>query len=251
MRVLQRSRMCSNGAGCLGNSTSVYRMGRIDRGMTTQEKVPTTVSTTRTASAVTAVPDGAAFLPQTRKFTVAEYYRMAEVGILKSDERVELIEGEILVMPPIGPEYANNVDEYIDVFAQYAQDRFRIRIQNPVRLSDESEPEPDVALLRRRPEGYGAAHPTPADVLLVIEVAHSSLEYDRNIKAHIYGRSGVPETWVRNLPEDCIERFTEPGADGYTQHTIHRRGETLTPVSMPDLELTVADLLPARPPSGS
>ena len=94
-----------------------------------------------------------------------------------------------------------------------------------------------------------AAHPTPADVLLIIEVADSSLEYDRNIKAHIYGRSGVPETWVRNLPEDCIERFTEPGPDGYAQHTVHRRGETLTPVALPDLELAVGDLLPSNPPS--
>ena len=212
--------------------------------MTTQAKVPTAVSTTTTTPAV---PEDAACPPKTRKFTVAEYYRMAEVGILHPDERVELIEGEIIVMPPIGPEHANNVDEYIDVFAQYARDRFRIRIQNPVRLSDHSEPEPDVALLRRRPEGYGAAHPTPADVLLVIEVAHSSLEYDRGVKAHIYGRSGVPETWVRNLPEECIERFIEPGPDGYAQHTVHRRGETLTPVSLADLEIAVEDLLPSRP----
>lgn len=219
--------------------------------MATQEKVPTAVSTTITAPGVTAVPDGAALLPQTRKFTVAEYYRMAEVGILKPDERVELIEGEILVMPPIGPEHAWNVDITNEILVRHALERYYVRIQNPVRLNDHSEPEPDVALLRRRPEGYGAAHPTPADVLLVIEVAHSSLEYDRGIKAHIYGRSGVPETWVRNLPEDCIERFTEPGPEGYAQHTIHRRGETLTPVSMPDLELAVADLLPARPDSGS
>ena len=210
--------------------------------MTTQAKAPAAVST----QAVKAVADCVALLPQTRKFTVAEYYRMAEVGILHSDERVELIEGEIIVRPPVGPEHANNVDEYIEVFAQYASGRFRIRIQNPVRLNDYSEPEPDVALLRRRPEGYGAAHPTPADVLLVIEVAHSSLEYDRNIKARIYGRSGVPETWVRNLPEGCIERFTEPGPDGYTRHTIHRRGERLTPVALPDLELAVSDLLPSR-----
>ena len=219
--------------------------------MSTQAKVPTAVSTTLTTPAVTAVTNGATFLPQTRKFTVAEYYRMAEVGILKPNERVELIEGDIIVMPPIGPEHADNVDELNEVLARYAPGRYRVRIQNPVRLSDESEPEPDVALLRRRPEGYGAAHPTPTDVLLVIEVANSSLEYDRSIKAHIYGRSGVPETWVRNLPEDCIERFSEPGPDGYAQHTIHRRGENLTPVSMPGLELAVADLLPARPLSGS
>lgn len=215
--------------------------------MSAQAKVPTAVSNTLTTPAVTAVPNGATFPPHRRKFTVDEYYRMAEVGILERDERVELIEGEIIVMPPIGPEHADNVDEFNEVLARYAPGRYRVRIQNPVRLSNESEPEPDVALLRRRPEGYSAAHPTPADVLLVIEVAHSSLEYDRSIKAHIYGRSGVPETWVRNLPEDCIERFIKPGPDGYAEHTIHRRGETLTPVSLPDLELAVADLLPSRP----
>ena len=84
-------------------------------------------------------------------------------------------------------------------------------------------------------------------MLLIIEVSDSSLEYDRDVKAHIYGRAGVPETWVKNLPEDCIERFTEPGPDGYAQHTIHQRGETLTPVSLPDLELAVDDLLPPLP----
>ena len=206
--------------------------------MTTQAKVPAASPAPAVAGAVPA------FTPQTRKFTVAEYYRMAEVGILGPDERVQLIEGEIIVMPPAGPGHADNVNEFNEVLAQYAPGRFRISIQNPVRLNDGSEPEPDVALLRRRPEGYGAAHPTPADVLLIIEVADSSLEYDRQVKAHIYGRAGIPETWVRNLPEDCIERFTQPGADGYSEHTVHHRGETLTPVALPDLELAVDDLLP-------
>ena len=173
---------------------------------------------------------------------------MAEVGILEPDERVELIEGEILVKPPKSPEHAWNVDIANEAFIKHAPDRYRVRSQNPVRLNDHSEPEPDVALLRRRSEGYGAAHPTPADVLLIIEVADSSLTYDRNIKAHIYGRSGIPETWIRNLPEDCIERFTEPGTDGYAQHTVHHRGETLTPVALPDLELAVSDMLPPSTP---
>ena len=84
-------------------------------------------------------------------------------------------------------------------------------------------------------------------MLLVIEVADSSQEYDREVKSHLYGRAGVPETWVKNLPEDCIERFTEPGPDGYAQHSVHRRGETLTPVSLPDLELPVDALLPPLP----
>ena len=208
--------------------------------MTTQTKTP---AASPPPAVTGSIPTST---PQTRKFTVAEYYRMAEVGILGPDERVQLIEGEIIVMPPIGPGHADNVDEFNEVLARYAPGRYRVRIQNPVRLNDGSEPEPDVALLRRRPEGYGAAHPNPSDVLLVIEVADSTLEYDRQVKAHVYGRAGIPETWVRNLPEDCIERFTQPGPDGYTQHTVHRRGETLTPVALPDLELAVADLLPPK-----
>ena len=187
---------------------------------------------------------------ETRKFTVAEYYRMAEAGILKPDERVELIEGEIIVMPPIGPEHAWDVDLTGDFITRRLDNRHIVRNQNPIHLSDGSEPQPDIAILVRKSVGYGAAHPTPADVLLVIEVADSSLEYDRNVKAQLYGRNNIPETWVKNLPEDCIERFTEPGPEGYGQHTIHRRGETLTPVSLPDLELAVEDLLPPPPESG-
>ena len=172
---------------------------------------------------------------------------MAEVGILRPEERVELVEGEIIVMAPIGPNHAWSVALDIPLFSQYAGDRFFVQVQNPIRLDDGSEPQPDVMLLRRRSEGYFAAHPTPPDVLLVIEVADSSLEYDREVKAHLYGRAGVPETWVKNLPEDCIERFTEPGPEGYAQHSVHRRGETLTPVSLPDLELPVDALLPPLP----
>ena len=208
--------------------------------MTTQAKAP----------AAPDVQDPPAYTPQTRKFTVAEYYRMAEAGILKPDERVELIEGEIVVMPPIGPEHADDVDQFNAVFASYAPGRFRIRIQNPVHLDSGSEPQPDAMLLRLRPEGYRAAHPTPADVLLVIEVADSTLAFDRDVKAHLYGRNGIPETWVRNLPEDCIERFTQPGPEGYAQHTVHHRGDTITPVSFPDLELAVAELLPPVPTGG-
>ncbi len=205
--------------------------------MTTQTKVLAAAQGTKVA----------AYVPQTRKFTVAEYYRMGEAGILGSDERVELIEGAIVVMPPIGPGHAGSVDFTADYITRRLDERFMVRAQNPVHLSDGSEPQPDIAIIVRRRESYFAAHPTPADVLLVIEVADSSLEYDREVKAHLYGRAGVPETWVKNLPEDCIERFTEPGPEGYSQHTVHRRGETLTPVTLPDLELPVDELLPPLP----
>ena len=210
--------------------------------MTTQTKAPPA-----TAPVATEIPDIApppASSPKTRKFTVAEYYRMGEVGILKPDERVELIEGEIIVMPPIGPGHAGSVIAVNSVFSEHSRGRFLLQTQNPVHLDDGSEPQPDAMLLRPRDDRYTRSHPTPADVLLVMEIADSSLEYDRQTKAHLYGRAGIPETWVKNLPEDCIERFTEPGPDGYAQHTIHRRGETLTPVSLPDLELAVSDLLP-------
>ena len=203
--------------------------------MTTQEKVPAP------AAVVTE------YAPNKRKFTVAEYYRMAEVGILRPDERVELIEGEIIVMAPIGPGHSGEVNRLNRQFSRLDNDRFMVHVQNPVQLGDGSEPEPDVAILRYRADYYGTAHPTPADVFLIIEVADSSLEYDRDVKAHIYGRNDIPETWVKNLPEDCIERFTEPGPDGYAQHTVHHRGEKLTPVSLPDMELAVDDLLPPLP----
>ena len=206
--------------------------------MTTQPKAPVEVTADREVAAV------AATYPQIRKFSVAEYYRMGDVGILGPDERVELIEGEIIVMPPIGSRHANRVGRFIDVFARYVPDLFHIRIQNPVHLDDGSEPQPDVSLLVRREGGYEEAHPTPQDVLLLIEVADSSLEFDRQRKARLYGRAGIPEMWVKNIPEDCIERFTEPGPDGYAQHSVHRRGETLTPTLLPDVEVAVDNLLP-------
>ena len=202
---------------------------------------------TAIATAQTAPPKPAPPVRETRKFTVAEYYRMAEVGILRPDERVELIEGEIILMPLIGPRHAGSVDLSNKVFSQLSGDRFIVRIQNPVRISEELELEPDVVLLRQRPDYYTTATPGPEAILLVIEVADSSLDYDRAVKVQIYGRAGVPEALVLNLPEDCIEGFDQPGPEGYARHTIYRRGDRIRPVSLPDLELAVADLLPPPP----
>ena len=186
-------------------------------------------------------------VPKVRKFTVAEYYRMAEVGILSPEERVQLIEGEIIVMPPIGPGHASSVALSIHAFSRPAGDQFLVQVQNPLHLADGSEPEPDVMLLRPRADYYAAAHPTPADTFVVLEVSDSTLEFDRNRKAHIYGRAGVAQTLVLNLPEDCIENFTEPGPQGYARHTIHRRGDKIQLVALPHLELAVEDLLPLLP----
>ncbi len=214
--------------------------------MTTQVKEPP-AALAIAAEAPAAPVTHVARLRETRKFTVAEYYRMVEVGILQTEERVELIEGDILVRPPSDPCHAEGVDDALEVFSPYAVSQFRLRVQAPVRLGERLELEPDLALLRRRPGGYGRAHPTAADVLLAIEVADSTLAYDRDIKSHIYGRAGVPETWVLNLPGDCLEVFRNPGREGYAQHTIYRRGDKIRPVALPDLEFAVADLLPTPP----
>ena len=209
--------------------------------MTTQVKDPETA--TATLPAVAAPPEVAAN-PTPRKFTVAEYYRMAEVGILRPEERAELIEGEIFVMAPPGPLHAGDVTRSNRRFSKMDDDRFIVQIQNPLRLDDGSEPEPDVALVRPREDDYTTAHPTPADTLLVMEVADSSLEFDRGRKAHIYGRAGVPQTLVANLPGDCVEGFEQPGPEGYSRHTIYRRGDKIRLVALPDLEVAVEDLLP-------
>ena len=216
--------------------------------MTTQVKDPEAATATATLPAVVASAEMAvetlAAMPEKRKFTVAEYYRMAEVGILGPEERVELIEGEVLVMAPPGPLHSGNVDRSNEGFAGRRDERFIVRIQNPLRLDGGCEPEPDVMLLRRREDYYTTAHPTPADTLLVMEVADSSLEYDRGTKAHIYGRAGVPQTLVANLPEDCVEGFEQPGPEGYARHTIYRRGDKIRLVALPDLDVAVEDLLP-------
>ena len=187
-----------------------------------------------------------------RKFTVAEYYRMAEVGILHHTERVELLDGEIVVMAPIGIPHATGVRRMERVLHQALGDAAAISVQNPVRLDDHGELEPDIAILRFREDDYATAHPGPADTLVVVEVSDSTLAYDREVKSKRYAAAGIPEMWVMNLPGDCLDRLDLPGPAGYTRHTVFRRGEKISPAALPDLKLAVADLLPppiAEPPS--
>ena len=154
-------------------------------------------------------------LPLTRRrFTVSEYYRMAESGILTEDDRVELIHGEIVEMAPIGRRHAAGVDRVADLFFHRFADGAIIRVQNPVRLDEYSEPEPDVALLRRCADYYEAGHPTPADVLLLVEIADTSTAADRQVKIPLYARSGIPEVWLVGLNEDTIGVYPE-FIDGY------------------------------------
>ena len=175
--------------------------------MTTQVKEPTTAAVPaivlETAAAVPAAiaPEvdtpasvdavvAAGLTREKRKFTVAEYYRMTELGILDHSERLELLDGEIIVMAPIGEPHATVVDRLTLAFAEVSRGRFIVRVQNPIRLDAGAEPQPDLALLRLRADFYINAHPGPEDVLVVMEVSDSTLDFDREVKSKRYAAAG-------------------------------------------------------------
>ncbi|MCX7689839.1 Uma2 family endonuclease [Thermoflexus sp.] len=179
----------------------------------------------------------------TRRFTVEEYHRMREAGILSEDDPVELIEGELIEMSPIGSRHAACVKRLAALLFERSHRRFLVSVQDPIRLSDHSEPQPDLALLRPRGDFYASAHPGPGDVLLVIEVAESSGEYDRERKLPLYARSGIPEAWVVDLERGEVVVGRDPSPEGYRALRIARRGETLSPLAFPDFTLLVDELL--------
>lgn len=182
-------------------------------------------------------------LASRRRLSVAEYYRMAEAGILTPRDRVELIEGEIVTLSPAGSPHAGTVKRLNRLLVRLVGDRATVSVQDPLRLGDESEPEPDVALLLPRADDYTAAHPIAADVLLVIEVADSSLLYDRRVKRPLYARHGIPEYWIVNLEAEVVEVHRQPTAGGYAAETSAGRNEVLGLVALPDLAIPGRDIL--------
>jgi Uma2 family endonuclease len=192
----------------------------------------------------TATAPGAAPATAPHRFTVAEYYRIASAGVLGEDDRVELIDGQILDMSPISPGHAYAVDCCNRAFSAGVGGAAVVRVQNPLALGDYDEPEPDVALVNPPGSRYAAAHPGAADVLLLVEVAESSLAYDQSTKAALYAAAGIREMWVVNLPAGVLEVYRVPGPLGYQDRRTHRRDERVVPQAFPDLEIAVADLLP-------
>jgi len=181
-----------------------------------------------------------------RSFTVDDYYRMAEAGILSENDRVELLEGEVVEMSPIGSHHAACVDRLNWLLNQARDLDLIVRVQNPIRLSEYSEPQPDVTLLRPRDDFYAEAHPKPADVLMVIEVADTSLEIDRKVKLPLYAEAGIPEAVIIVLPEQIIELHAKPGAGQYQVVKTLRRGDYLESESIPNLRLSVDAILGNR-----
>jgi len=189
--------------------------------------------------------DEGASLPAPRRFTMDEYYCMARAGIL-NDDRVELLEGEIIQMAPIGGRHAACVDRLAEWFIPRLLDKAIVRIQGPGRFSPRSELQPDLLLLRFRADRYESAHPGPADILLLIEVSDSTLRYDRNVKLPLYANTGVPEVWIIDVERQRVHvsRQLQDGAYGSVA-TMSRTG-SLAPAAFPDLVLPVAQLLGQR-----
>ena len=164
---------------------------------------------------------------------------MGESGILLPDERVELIEGEIIQMTPIGPPHAGTVAHLLTLLVRGVGERAVVWPQNPLHLGDRSMPHPDLMLLKARPTFYTDGHPVESDVLLLIEVADSSIRYDRLRKLQLYARFGVPEYWIVNLQEGCIEAYRAPAEGGYQEFQRLGAGERIFPQALPDLVIEV------------
>jgi len=176
-------------------------------------------------------------------FSVDDYYRMAEAGILSEDDRVELIEGEVIKMSPIGKFHAACVKRLNELFTFLVGRTATVSVKDPIRLNDFSEPQPDLAVLKRRADFYSSGHPTPEDVLLIVEVADTSVQFDRMIKMPLYARAGIPEVWLVDIGRDLVEVYAHPVNGRYQDFREAKRGETLTASSLPTLVITVDEIL--------
>jgi Uma2 family endonuclease len=184
--------------------------------------------------------------PEPRLFTVDEYYKMAEAGILAASERVELVQGVIYTMSPIGSRHHSAVIHLNRVFSGRLLDVAEVSVQGPVRLANLTEPEPDFAIVRRQLDQrrpYEFAPPSSSDIYLIVEVADTSLGFDLGEKADTYAGDGIPELWVLDLAGDRLIVHRDPTPDGYASVQTAARGETITALAFPDITFTVDDIL--------
>ncbi len=178
-----------------------------------------------------------------RRFTIDEYHRMGETGVLSEDERVELLDGEIVEMSPIGSSHAACVDRLNALFARRLAGRAIVRVQSPIVLNRHSEPQPDLCLLAPRADYYSTKHPRPRDVLLALEVMDARRGYDRTLKLPLYARTELREVWLVDLRGEALEVYTRPALRGYRQHHRLVRGRVVSPLAFPRLRVRVADIL--------
>lgn len=178
-----------------------------------------------------------------RRFSIEDYHRMAEVGVLQPDARVELLDGRIFDKSTISPLHGGLVKRLGRLFNRVANGRWLVSTQNPLSLDDHSEPEPDVMLLKPAADDYIRRHPQPEDVFLLIEVSDSTLDYEREEKLPAYGRAGVSEVWIVNPQDEVIEVYREPHFTGYASKQVLHFGDEAKPQAFPDASVNVAELL--------
>ncbi len=179
---------------------------------------------------------------QRHRLTVADYHRIGKAGILSEDDRVELIEGEMVDMAPIGSEHAAVVKRLIRLFDRLIGEQAIVSAQDPVWLSTFSEPEPDIALLRYREDFFRHAHPRPDDVLLIVEVADTSSRYDREVKLPLYARHGILEVWIVDLENRCLHVFRDPAEGCYKQVQTIKRPGVMAPLQLPECGIDLSGL---------
>lgn len=168
---------------------------------------------------------------------------MIQAGMFGREDRLELLNGELVMMPPIGPDHAANSDCLREKIEKHLPRALALRVALPVTIPPDSEPEPDLCVVLRREDYYRLAHPQAKDVLLIIEVSASSASFDANEKALIYGRAGIPEYWMLDIPGKVLRVFTIPNSDGYKSQRIARPNEVVRCGTIPELQLSVSDAL--------
>jgi Uma2 family endonuclease len=174
------------------------------------------------------------------RWTVEEFHQMASAGLLDETDRVELIEGEMIDMAPIGSKHAYLVDKLAQVLTRKCGSQL-VRVQNPIRMGERSEPQPDIAVVKGR--NYMEAHPTAVDVLLVVEVSDSTLEYDRDIKLGLYARHGIPEVWLLDVNAREITVYREPAEGQYRLIRKPTAAESVSPMLVPAVSITLTEVL--------
>ncbi|MGB4946085.1 MAG: Uma2 family endonuclease [Candidatus Competibacter denitrificans] len=177
------------------------------------------------------------------RWTVGEFHRMAELGLLDEDSRVELIDGEVVEMAPIGSEHAGHNNHLLSLLAYRLYGKAVVAGQNPVVLGGYEEPQPDIALLRWREDYYRTSHPHAEDVLLIIEISDSTLHYDRDVKIPLYARNGIPEVWLLDIQNRQLDIYREPINGQYQQRDCRRTGQ-IAPILCPDAIIDLAELFP-------
>jgi Uma2 family endonuclease len=193
--------------------------------------------TTAPRPTIAVSPDAQMHLRE-RRISVEEYFAMGEAGILDDDDRVELLDGRLIDMPPIGPSHSHSVNDLEKLLARriYSEEPpvAQLSIQNPIQLGEYGAPQPDVVLFD--PDMPKDRHPRPTDIYLVVEVADSTVDYDREVKADRYAAAGIPEYWLVDLPGEAVEVFRQPEDDGYAERIRHRAGDSLAIAKLPDVD---------------